>query len=204
MESHYQASIAENYEKLAVKSGSNGGVSVGKSEETEYRDLSGMRVAYVADVVVSASRNVTNEELAAVEPFDLGKLRRYSPVMVTGWRAEEPARTPDESSRLARAEVEDSVGAVLRNFMPGDGVRSLRHTTGFVEESLDEILVPVWVFAIRYHPQKAPLRILVNGQTGKVGGIVPVSWAKVALWIAVIGLLLLAAPFVWSLARSLL
>jgi len=207
VESHYQASIGENYEKLTVKSGSNGGVSVGKREETEYRDLSGTRVAYVADVVVSASRNVTNEELAAIEPFDLGKLRRYSAVMVTGWKAEEPSRTPDESSRLARAEVEASIGAVLRNFMPGDEVRSLRQTTGFVEESLDEILVPVWVFAIRYHPQKPPLRILVNGQTGKVGGMVPVSWAKVALWIAVVavfGLLLLAAPSVWSFVRSLL
>jgi len=39
----------------------------------------------------------------------------------------------------------------------------------------------VWVCAVRYHPQKKSVRILVNGQTGKVAGAVPVSWAKVAL-----------------------
>jgi hypothetical protein len=192
-QSDYQASIAEKYETFGVKEKLDGGVALGNREETEYRDLAGRRVAYVSDVLITASRNVLNQELEAIEPFDLGKLRRYSAALVAGWTAEEPSLSSDECLRLARAEAVASIPSALRAFMPGDGVSSLRHTTEFVEESLDSILVPVWVFAMRYHPGKAPLRILVNGQTGKVGGFVPFSWGKLAVWLGVIaGLLAMA------------
>ncbi len=46
---------------------------------------------------------------------------------------------------------------------------------------MDLTLVPIWVFAVRYDEKKPPLRILVNGQTGKVFGKIPISWAKIAL-----------------------
>jgi hypothetical protein len=190
-ESEYHASIAEKYEEIAIKG--DDGVSVGTREETEYRDLNGRRVAYVADVLVTASRNVTNEELAAAEPFDLGKLRRFTPGLVAGWTAEEPSLSRDECFRFARAEAEAAIPGALHRFMPGDGVRSLRHATQFVEESLDAVLVPVWVFAIRYDARKPPMRIVVNGQTGKVGGVVPFSWGKLAVVLTVIFSLLIAA-----------
>jgi hypothetical protein len=192
-ESSYHASIAEKYEEMGIKEKGDAGVSIGTREETEYRDLSGRRVSYVADVLVTASRNVTNEELAAIEPFELGKLRRFTPGLVAGWTAEEPSLSRDDCFRFARAEAEVAIPGALHQFMPGDGVRSLRHATEFVEESLDAVLVPVWVFAIRYHPRKPPMRILVNGQTGKVGGVVPFSWGKLGIVLAVIFSLVLAA-----------
>jgi hypothetical protein len=191
-ETNYRASIAEKYEKFGVKDKSDDGVTLGNREETEYCDLAGRRVAYVADVLVTASRNVTNQELQAVEPFDLGKLRRYAPTLVAGWTAEEPSLSADECLRLARAEVEASIPDALRDFMPGDGVSSLRHGTEFAEESLDAVLVPVWIFAMRYDARKPPLRILVNGQTGKASGIVPFSWGKLGVWLAFIVALLAA------------
>jgi hypothetical protein len=73
------------------------------------------------------------------------------------------------------------VARLLHEFMPGDGFRSLRHETTFEEESIDLVLVPVWVCTMHYHPRKPPLRILVNGQSARVGGIVPFSWAKLGL-----------------------
>lgn len=188
--SQYQASIAEKYEKLAIENDSNG-KTIGKREETEYRDLTGQHVTYLADILVTASRNVTNQELEAIEPFDLGKLRHYSAALVAGWSAEEPSLLPEESVRMARAEAETSISNALHCFMPGDGVKTLRHTTEFLEESSDPTLVPVWIFAIRYHPRKPPVRILVNGQTGKVGGAIPFSWPKLGLIVAS-GIILLA------------
>lgn len=197
-ESDYHASIAENYERIAIKGKAGDGVTIGSQEETEYRDLNGRRVAYIADVLVSASRNVTNEELAAIEPFDLGNLRRYTPSLVAGWVAEEPSLSRDECFRFARAEADAAIPGALHQFMPGDGVRSLRHATQFVEESLDAVLVPVWIFAIRYHPRKPPIRIVVNGQTGKVVGSVPFSWGKAAVLLAILGCSLIAARFAMS------
>jgi hypothetical protein len=94
--------------------------------------------------------------------------------------------------RLGRFEGEAAVAALLRDFMPGDGVLALKHSTEFTEEALDHTLVPVWVFAIRDHPKRPPVRILVNGQTGKVGGKLPYSNAGVLI---VVGLVVLAALF---------
>jgi hypothetical protein len=165
----YEASIAERYE------------DDDREKRTEYRDLGGRHAAYVADILVTASRGIPNDEMEGIEPFDLGALRRYTPALVSGWISEEPSLTQEECRDLARKEATAHVGERLRAFMPGDGVRSLRHQTSLEDESIDLTLVPVWVSAIRYDEKKPPLRVLVNGQTGRVFGKVPFSWAKLGL-----------------------
>jgi hypothetical protein len=181
----YSASVAEHYK------------DEDRQRQTEYRDLDGRHAAYVADILVTASRGIPNDEVEGIEPFDLGALQRYTPAIVSGWMAEEPSLTRDECRELARAEARGRVGQLLRAFLPGDGVRSLRHQTVLRDEATDLTLVPVWVFAIRYDETKPPIRVLVNGQTGRAYGKVPFSWAKLGLIalgvLTVIGLLRLVA-----------
>jgi hypothetical protein len=57
------------------------------------------------------------------------------------------------------------------------------------------VLLPVWVFALRFSADKDPIRILINGQNGQVGGRLPTSWAKIGGAI-LFSLLALAAIFV--------
>jgi hypothetical protein len=181
----YAASIAEHYKDRD------------RQKKTEYRDLDGRHATYVADILVTASRGIPNDEVERIEPFDLGALQRYSPALVSGWMAEEPSLSRDECRELARAEARATVAHLLRGFLPGDGVRSLRHHTVLRDEATDLTLVPVWVFAIRYDEEKPPIRVLVNGQTGRAYGKVPFSWAKLGLLalggVALIGLLRLVA-----------
>ena len=47
------------------------------------------------------------------------------------------------------------------------------------KEHIEALALPLWVFALRYRDDKPPLRVLVNGQTGKVAGAVPPSALKV-------------------------
>jgi hypothetical protein len=176
----YAASIAEHYK------------GDDRERKTEYRELDGRHATYIADILVTASRGIPNDEIEGIEPFDLGALVRYTPALVSGWISEEPSRTQEECRDLARQETTARVSEMLRGFLPGDGVRDLRHQTRLEDESVDLTLAPVWVFAIRYDDEKPPIRVLVNGQTGKVFGKVPLSWAKVGLIavgiLAVIGL----------------
>ncbi len=168
----YRASIGERYKDKDDKS------------RTEYRDLEGRHSTYVADILVTASRGIPNDEIEGIEPFDLGVLARYTPGLVSGWIAEEPSLTREECRHLARQEATARVGQLLRRFLPGDSVRDLRHHVELADESIDLTLVPLWVFAVRYHDEKPPIRVLVNGQTGRVYGRVPLSWAKVGLIVA--------------------
>jgi hypothetical protein len=178
--SSFNATISEAYEKVGVTSDSDG-VRVGKKRRIEHRQLSGAHTSYLGDVVVTASRGVSNDEVEAIEPYDLSGLRRYTPAMISGWMAEEPSLPRDRCLGLARREARAAVSGLLRRFMPGDDHSDLRHTTALHEEALELALLPVWVFAIRHHETRPPIRILVNGQTGATGGTTPISWAKIAL-----------------------
>ena len=147
----------------------------------------------MADVLVTASRALGNAELGAVEPFDLRAIRRYDPSLVAGWIAEDPSMTSAECTELARREAVEKVGASLHDFMPGDSHRELVHQTWLEQESLDLVMIPVWVLALRYRDDRGPLRVLVNGQTGRVAGAVPWSRLRIAVAAAAALLAVVAA-----------
>ena len=184
-DSQYSAEIGENYtETETYTTTDSNGKPVIKTRtvtKTEYRSLQGRHEGYLIDIVVSASRGVANAALEAIEPFDLRAMRRYEDGMIAGWIAEEPSRTVDECMRLSHEEAMQIVQRKLQRFMPGDSHRNLRHRTNLHDEMVHLILLPIWSFALRYAEDQPPLKILVNGQTGRVNGDVPISYGKIAL-----------------------
>jgi len=48
------------------------------------------------------------------------------------------------------------------------------------------------VLAVRYRDDQAPLRVVINGQTGAIAGKVPLAWWKVSLAIAVAAVVIAA------------
>lgn len=183
--SSYRARIGENYtvtETYTTRDAKgNTVVRTRQVTKTEWRSLEGPHAAYVSDVLVTASRGIGNAELEALEPFDLRRMRRYDPAILAGWYAEDPTRSVAECTELARGEAVASVGSRLGAFMPGDSHADLQYQTWIEQESADLALVPVWVMAIRWDPKAPPVRVLVNGQTGKLLGKAPLSWIKITL-----------------------
>lgn len=171
-QSSYQVEIGEEY---VTGSGEN------RRTHTDWRPLSGHYSAFVRDVVVTASRGVPNLELEQVEPYDLRALHRYSPALISGWPAEEPSLEPDAVWRTARAEAMQHVDHGLRKFMPGDSLRGLRYNTQLSYESLDLLLLPLWVLPLHTEAGEAPVRLLINGQTGRIYAPAPFSWGRLAL-----------------------
>ena len=149
-----------------------------------------LRLRHPAAQRLTASRGLSNAELEELEPFDLRVLARYEPALVAGWVAEEPSLSREECLKMAREEAVERVNQRVNQFMPGDSHRMQRLDTQLSAESLEVCLVPVWVLAARYDPEKPPLRVVVNGQSGEVHGEVPISWVKVVL--TVVGVALVA------------
>lgn len=204
-DSDYSASIGENYTETEtyVTTDSKGKpvVRTRTVVKTEWRPLRGRHCCYLVDVIVTASRGVSNDRLEAIEPFDLRALRRYDPSFISGWIAEDPSLTKDDCFQLAHQESIAKVGLMLEHFMPGDSHRNLQYQTQLTNEVIDLALLPVWSFAVRYDPDKPPLRILVNGQTGRVGGKAPISVVKVSLAI-VIGLVIIGGIILLIASQS--
>jgi hypothetical protein len=195
----YHAHIGEHYTETETYTATN---QDGKTEtrtrtvtRTEYRQLAGYHVGYVTDVIVSASHGLSNREMSRVEPFDLKQMRRFDPALVSGWIAEEFAQSADACERTCRTEAVDQVGEKLRRFMPGDSYSDLTWRTSVAWESIDPILVPVWVLALRYREQKDPLRVVINGQTGKIVGKVPLAVWKVTLGVIVLASIIAAVAY---------
>lgn len=185
--SSYTAEIGEDYTETETYTEQENGKTVTKTRtvtRTEWRSLSGSWAGYVRDVVVSASRGLPNALLSAVEPFDLRALRRYDIGQVQGWMAEEPSLTPEAGLAEARQEAQADVAAALDRLMPGDSHRGLGFSTSFEREIASLVLVPVWVFAVRYAPDKPIVRLVINGQTGQAWGKTPISWVRVGIAVA--------------------
>ncbi|HIL36343.1 MAG TPA: hypothetical protein EYG26_02570 [Planctomycetes bacterium] len=183
--SEYSARIGENYTttETYVTTDSKGRMVTRTRTvvKTEWRNLSGKHVTQAADALVTACRGLTNAELAAIEPFDLSAIRRYSSALVTGWSAEEATRTQAEGIDLAQEEVQQAVGRELDGYLPGDSRQVSSLTTTFEDQVAELMLVPVWVLALRWGPEKKLLRVLVNGQTGEIQGDLPRSFGRLAL-----------------------
>lgn len=198
--SHFQAEIGENYtETQTYTTKDSQGKTVTRTRtvtKTEWRSLAGTRSANVTDVLVTASKGLSNAELSAIEPFDWRALRRYSPAMIAGWPTENPSLALDEGLALARREAETLTAHALVRFLPDDSRRLVGHDTSLEEEAADLVLVPVWLLNARHEEDKPPVRIVVNGQTGEIHGKPPLSALRIAAAV-VTGLLLAAAAYLY-------
>jgi len=187
--SDYEASIGEDYTitETYTTTDSKGNTTIHTRTRTvtEWRPLSGRHATYVLDVLVTASKGISNLELETVEPYDLRALRRYEPAVVSGFLAEDPTLPPENCRRLARGEAEVNLRRDIEAFLPGDHQQGLELTTELKDEVLDLVLLPLWVFAVRYEGREKPVRILVNGQTGEIQGKVPLSGLRIALAVAI-------------------
>jgi hypothetical protein len=175
----YGVEIGENYKVTYTTTNSKGQTVTRTRTKTEWRQLSGQHDSYVRDVVVTASRGISNDELERVEPFDLRALRRYDAAMIAGWPSEEASIDPETCRQMAQGEARDKIAHRLGAFMPGDKHRNLRHDVAIEQECLDLVLLPLWVFAVKYDAKKPAARVIVNGQTAKVAGEAPRSWVKI-------------------------
>ncbi len=185
----YTAKIGEEYTETETYTVTENGKTETRTRtvtKTEWRSLAGRWAGYVKDVVVSASRGLPSSVLEAVEPFDLRALRRYDVGHVQGWLAEEPSLGLSTCLAQARAEAQLDVGRALDRLMPGDSHASLQFTTTFERETASLVLVPIWVLAVRYRADRPPVRLVINGQTGRAWGKAPISWQRVAAAVLVV------------------
>jgi hypothetical protein len=195
--SEYRAKIGLHWYRPEKYTDREGKKRTRQVRETEWFPLRGSAARQVEDHVVSASVGLPEPEAVALAPFDLGWSSSYDPRLLSGFEAELPTIAASEAERTAVDELREAEAArILRELLPGDVNRVDAIDSRIEVASRRLVLLPVWVAT--YRQGDVVLRLLVNGQTGKVVGRVPVSKAKVAA--LVLALLLVAgllALLVW-------
>ena len=157
-------------------------VNEGTSRLPQWEAHTGSQFEMFKDVIIPGLRKIPPGELGAIEPFNLDDLVEFSPEYLAGWVALSYDQPLADASLRAREMVQKKVQRTLsssvetnhskRNFSTGTGKWS----------GLTYKLALLPIYAGNYLFQNKRYRLLVNGQTGKVGGKKPMDTLKAAMY----------------------
>lgn len=151
------------------------------------------------NIPVDASVSADNTLLESIEPFRIEEAMPYSDALLAGHLAQRYDDSAEHCSVRARERVVQSVESAIRSTVFG---YSMVHKTSedvlFTKNEVRYALLPVWFMNTRYKDKS--YTFVINGQTGKMSGSLPISWLKFFLWLGGItalvgGLCLLVALF---------
>jgi DNA-directed RNA polymerase subunit RPC12/RpoP len=155
-------------------------VNEGTNKYPRWVPRNGTEFELFDDVVVPGLRSMPETELSGVEPFNLKDLVEFSPDYMAGWVSLTYDYPLSDASLRAREKVIKKFNRFMyANIEPGREKRNLRTGGGkWSGMTFKHVLLPLWIGA--YHYQDKLYRVLVNGQTGKVGGSKPTDTVKAA------------------------
>jgi len=162
---------------------------------------SGVEAQFFDDVLVPGVKALDRLDIPSVEPFNLLDVEEFKPEFLAGWPAILYDRSLSDASLLARERVMKRLRAQLPSVIEmGHEKRNLTIGGGnWSAMTFKHILLPLWIGS--YSFQNKVYHVLVNGQTGKVGGDKPRDAVKLVFTTTTAVLfifLLLLLYWLWS------
>lgn len=174
-------------------------VREGSAQQARWEYRSGAHTEFFDDVLVPGVTALKGREVASIEPFNLKDVVEFAPAHLAGWPTLSYDRSMSDASLLAREKVIKTVRRRLAGQIePGKESKDMQISPGnWTGMTYKHVLLPLWVGT--YHYRGEEYHVLVNGQTGKVGGLKPKDPFKVAgIWLfASLGVVLLIALLTW-------
>ncbi len=179
----------------------------------EIKVVSAKRIARFFDVImhgigsfskipVNASSYVNSRYIESIEPFECDKLAPYDNKYIMGFFADYSDVSADKCFKTAENRIIESISEACKSRLKNYAKTKLKSSNiAYGDYEKISALVPVWFLNIHYKKKKYCFTI--NGQTGKIAGILPMSniarkiifIVKAALAIAIVtGLSLLTGP----------
>ena len=172
---------------------------------TRIRSGKGTRKVYVqygvagfsdaSKVMVDASRRLDNNMAYRLEPYFLDEIKDFDPDYLAGFYSNVSDISLKELRIAAAERCDITFKEKAKENVPTTEYRVLKSSPSFdLDNDPVYALFPVWCFTYIY--DSIPHTILVNGQTGKVVGAVPVDRKKairrIILWTSLISTAILA------------
>jgi ribosomal protein S27AE/DNA-directed RNA polymerase subunit RPC12/RpoP len=177
-------------------------VAEGSGGTKQWVPRSGVETSFFNDVLVMGVKELPQRDLESIEPFNLQEVEEFAPEYLAGWPAILYDRPLSDASLLARERVLKGLrtqlydriefGREKRNVNLGGG-----NWSGII---FKHILLPVWMGVYSFRGKK--YRLLINGQTGKVGGQKPSDVTKLVWTISTVVMILFLLLVVYWLTRG--
>jgi len=131
-------------------------------------------------ILVPGTEHLNPTVIQHIEPFDLAAASEYDPKLLAGWPASGWKISLPDAWRTGRKRIRALTTKAAKDEVPGDYRASFTVDIDFDDESWQCLLLPIYVSSYKYRGKT--YNIVVNGQTGAVGGSRPVRWSIVYLW----------------------
>ena len=133
-------------------------------------------------IPVDGSERMDDSYMESIEPFDYSALVPFSAAYFTGHIADKYDVDAEASVPRADRRVHESAVGVLAGTVTGYDRCSIDGEASIIKEdgTVSYAMAPVWILTTKY--QDKPYTFMMNGQTGKVVGSVPIDRAKVLLY----------------------
>ena len=171
--------------------------------ETSYYDVVRDMDINFDKIPVDASIGMPDDVMDLMEPYDYKELQEFKPEYLSGFYSERYNMTSDLVESRAKAKMQEDAQKMLHDSYSGySSVRKLGENISVTGSDVNYGLLPVWKYDYTYKGKEYPF--YVNGQTGKLVGIAPISKAKVWAYAGTLGVTLAAILCMVNAIASLL
>ena len=145
--------------------------------------------AHYRNVYLDASRDLEDDSSKQLEPFMTGSMRAFNAAYMSGFYSDRFDVGAQEAKRVLTPRVKEMYNDAMRNKIQGGSLlqKPTWERTEMKVLSLEYALFPVWFLTFRHEDK--PYTILVNGQTKKMAGAVPVNKTKAVIAFSLLTLL---------------
>ncbi len=152
---------------------------------TEYFDVTRQARFNWRMIPLDGETRIDDALMEAVEPFDYRQLKPYNPVYLPGFFADRYDQSAEDLNARIRKRAEEYMEEEFKKSTDRySTVRVKTRNNTYSDPRAEYALLPVWFLHYRYLGKDYDFAM--NGQTGEVAGVVPVSKVKKALFFFII------------------
>jgi predicted RNA-binding Zn-ribbon protein involved in translation (DUF1610 family) len=199
-ESTWRAEAGFYYYETVSYTDSEGNRQTRQEQRTRWEWTSGYLEHFFDDVLVVASKGLSQGVIDDINPFNLNDVVNYDSQYVLGWDCEVYQKDIKEGFKDADKIMDGQLYQLCASRIPGDTYRNLQVSTRKSALTFKHLLLPIWIAAYTY--QSKIYQFVVNGQTGKISGDKPYSAWKIVIAILVAILLIGLAVYFFQLYQE--
>lgn len=163
---------------------------------TEHFDVRRSGTMEFERIPVDGSKKMPDDYMDSIEPFDYAGLKSFSTAYLPGYLADKYDVTAQESMERADRRCHNSAFDQMRRDISGyEVVNQVGGNVRLHRGKVHYVLMPVWTLLTRWKNQD--YLFMMNGQTGKMVGDLPVSNGKVTAFFSVLAVTL-SGLMLWS------
>ena len=148
---------------------------------THRRNVKGEINHVFIDHIVECSKNLTQQELSKITPFNLTLAKEYNGGYLLGSSAEFTDKTVEDASKDFEIYLKNAITARILSKHHCDRVVKLDLNLSYLDKKYTYCLLPNYV--LNYDYKNKHYVNLMNGQTGKLSGSVPRSGVKITIFV---------------------